>query len=265
VLSLKPEPTDLSNCETQTLELGGERFQVSRPHDFGIVINRPIDAGEVGEDYLHQVLLREDVRDSFLEIVDNEGLVVCKNVRTTEPSYRKVRGKSSHGKLSQAEYYHHDGCSCPVKPRVVEIRMPHQLINRNIATAIAPFRSVVAAMLRSLPQEMLTHGELESTLHQFSCSPSEQPLVDTWDQIQGRITRLVRRELDAESCRVFFRQVDDEANAYVEPWEMGESRLICNNHKNLAETMQHRRSYQAPRMSAEANGSLVKRWTAEEA
>ena len=83
---MKAEPTDLSNCEIQTLELGGERFQVSRPHDFGIVINGPIDAGEAGEDYLHQVLLREDVRDSFLEIVDNEGLVVCKNVRTTEPS-----------------------------------------------------------------------------------------------------------------------------------------------------------------------------------
>jgi hypothetical protein len=40
--------------------------------------------------------------------------------------------------------------------------------------------------------------------------------------------------------------------------------LICNNHESLAKTMQHRRSYQAPRDSPEANGSLVKRWTAEE-
>ncbi len=261
---MKSDMMDRSSGGIQTLELGGQCFQITRPHDFGIVIERPIELEGGGEDYLHQVLLREDVRESFLEIVDVEGLVVCKNVRTTASSYRKVRGKSSHGKLSQAEYYHHDGCSCPVKPRVVEIRMPHQLIERNIATAIAPFRSVIAAMVRSLPTEILTRGELESTLDQFARPPSEHPLVDTWDQIQGRITRLVRREMDAESCRGFFRQVDVEANAYVEPWEMGESRLICNNHMDLTQTMQHRRSYQTPRASSESNGSLVKRWTAEE-
>ena len=261
---MKPKPTDELNCGAQTLELGGEVFQITRPHDFGIVINRPWELQADADDYLHGVLLRNANRDSFLEIVDHEGLVVCKNIRTAEPSYRKVRGKSSHGKLSQAEYYHHDGCSCPVKPRVVEIRMPHQLVARNIATAIAPFRSVVEAMLRSLPQEMLVHGELRAALDQFSRPALERPLVATWDQIQGRITRLVRRELDAESCRAYFRQVDTAANAYVEPWEMGESRLICNNHQDLAQTMQHRRSYQTPRVSAEANGSLVKRWTAEE-
>lgn len=261
---MKSKLTDELQSSTQTLQLGGEEFQITRPHDFGIVINRPLKFRTDEDDYLHRVLLRKDVRESFLEIVDQEGLVVCKNIRSAELSYRKVRGKSSHGKLSQAEYYHHDGCSCPVKPRVVEIRMPHQLVARNIATAIAPFRSVVEAMLRSLPQEILKCGELQSTLDQFSRPALRHPLVATWDQIQGRVTRLVRRELDAESCRAYFRQVDTAANAYVEPWEMGESRLICNHHQDLAQTMQHRRSYQTPKVSAEANGSLVKRWTAEE-
>ena len=261
---METEQTGTLDCESQILKLGGHEFLISRPHDFGIVMDRPLESGPVADDYLHQVLLRDDVRDCFLDIVDREGLVVCKNVRSTESSYRKVRGKSSHGKLSQAEYYHHDGCSCPVKPRVVEIRMPHQLISRNIATAIAPFRSVMVAMLRALPAEILVHGELQATLDQFTCSPADPPPCESWDRIQGRITRLVRRELDAETCRAYFRRVDALASAYVEPWEMGESRLICNNHENLAKTMQHRRSYQAPRDSPEANGSLVKRWTAEE-
>ncbi|MDB4372313.1 hypothetical protein N9Z53_00920 [Mariniblastus sp.] len=261
---MKTERTDGLNCEIETVELGGENFQITRPHDFGIVINRAAELHSCDDDYLHQVLLRKDVRDQFLDIVDEEGLVVCKHVRSAEPTYRKVRGKSSYGKLSQAEYYHHDGCSCPVKPRVVEVRMPHQLVTRNIATAIAPFRSVLVAMLRALPKEILVHGELQPTLDQFSRSAAEHPPVENWDRIQGRITRLVRRELDAESCRAYFRRVDEQANAYVEPWEMGESRLICNNHKNLDETMQHRRSYQTPKTSTEANGSLVKRWTAEE-
>ena len=251
-------------CEIETLELGGEHFQITRPHSFGIVVNRPSELSAFDDDYLHRVLLRKDVRDCFLELVDAEGLVICKNIRSLQPSYRKVRGKSSHGKLRQAEYYHHDGCSCPVKPRVVEIRMPHQVIARNIATAIAPFRAVLVGMLKALPEYILVHGELQSTLDQFSRSPADHPLVETWDGIQGRITRLVRREFDAESCRAYFRRVDAQAKAYVEPWEMGESRLICNNHKNLADTMQHRRAFQTPKTPTEANGSLVKRWTAEE-
>jgi hypothetical protein len=71
--------------------------------------------------------------------------------------------------------------------------------------------------------------------------------------------------MDAESCRAYFRDVDQIAEAFDFPWEMGESRLMLNSHVDLTQTMQHRRAHQKPRQSNEQNGSLVKRWTAEEA
>ena len=241
---------------------GEFKFQTLRPHSFGLVIDRLDDCPV---DYLHDVLLAPANREAFLELIERERLVVCKNVRSHAPSYRKVNGKSSVVKLSQAEYYHHDGCSSPTKPRVVEIRCPHQAIQRNIATAIAPFPAVIRAMLFALPESFLKVDDIESYRIAFSGSPQDYPLPDSWDQIQGKVTRLVRRELDAESCRSYFRNVDQLANAYVLPWEMGESRLMLNSQPDLTRTMQHRRSYQKPRDSVEQNGSLVKRWTAEEA
>lgn len=217
----------------------------------------------MGKDYLHQVLLAPANRDDFLKLIELEKLVVCKNVHSDHPTYRRVRGKSSGNKLSQAEYYHHDGCSCPTKPRVVEIRMPHQLVQRHIATAIAPFADVIPAMLQALPERL--HDEATAqAVRQFALPIEQRPAPETWDRIQGRITRLVRKELDAESCRAFFRDVDRLSNAYVLPWEMGESRLMQNNHDDLSQTMQHRRSLQQPRSESDSNGSLVKRWTAEE-
>lgn len=245
------------------VEIGGYQFSMSRPHHFGLVIGGP----PIGacDDYLHKVLLSPDCRVSFLRLIESEGLVVCKNVLTSASSYRKVRGKSSHGKLSQAEYYHHDGCSSPTKPRVVEIRLPHQEIAREIATAIAPFPDVVRSMLFTLPPRLQSDPDIARYRDMFSGSSEEFPPMETWDKVQGRVTRLVRREMDAESCRSYFREVDHLAGAYVLPWEMGESRLMSNNQSDLSATMQHRRAYQKPRESKEQNGSLVKRWTAEEA
>ena len=101
---------------TEQLAFGDHQFAVARPHRFGIVIHG-------SGDYLHEVLLGPHHKDTFLKLIEREKLVVCKNVDTNDPTYRRVRGKSSGGKLSQAEYYHHDGCSCPVKPAVVEIRL----------------------------------------------------------------------------------------------------------------------------------------------
>jgi hypothetical protein len=245
----------------ETLEIGGARFSISRPHSFGLVILGP--AAGMGEDYLHEILLAQENRQTFLTLIETEGLVVCQQVRTSEPSYRKVRGKSSYGKLSQAEYYHHDGCSCPTKPRVVEIRLPFQEVDRNVATAIARFPDVIVAMLRALPKRLIT-DEVAGMQKLFFVSEDDFPPVDSWDQIQGRVTRLVRREMDAESSRAYFREVDKLANAYVLPWQMGESRLMINSHDDLSRTMQHRRAYQKPREANEQNGSLVKRWPAEE-
>ena len=262
---------------------GGFTFHALRPHSFGLVIDRqPVDgpgrsafasdpSDECPADYLHDVLLAPANRESFLELIEHERLVVCKNVRSNASSYRKVNGKSSVVKLSQAEYYHHDGCSSPTKPKVVEIRFPHQAIARNIATAIAPFSSVIRAMVFALPESFLKYDEMESYRTAFSGSSVDYPPPESWDQIQGKVTRLVRRELEAEACRSYFRTVDQMADAYVLPWEMGESRLMLNSHSDLVRTMQHRRSYQKVRGSVEQNtnveqnGSLLKRWTAEEA
>ena len=242
---------------TQQTAFGAHRFDVSRPHRFGIVITG-------SGDYLHEVLLSAQHKSDFLKLIEQEGLVVCKNVDTRDETYRRVRGKSSGGKLSQAEYYHHDGCSCPVKPAVVEIRLPHQPIGRDVATAIAPFPDVMRAMLACLPKHLQIDSDIATAVEQFLGDENELPPVREWDRIQGRVTRLVRREMDAESCRSFFRDVDAAAGAYVSPWEMGESRLMLNNHADLSQTMQHRRSYQKAREQNEQNGSLVKRWTAEE-
>jgi len=245
------------------IEFSGIQFPISRPHWFGVVLEPPV--GFENEDYLHNVLLVADNRESFLGLIESEGLVVCKKLRTDAPSYRKVRGKSSHGKLSQAEYYHHDGCSCPTKPTVVEIRLPYQPIERNVHTAIAWLPDVIKAQLMALPSRFGRNPEFVEQLNSFSGSADDFPAVETWDQIQGRITRLVRKEMDAESCRAYFREVDKLAGAYVVPWEMGESRLMINNAADLAKTTQHRRAFQKPKKANEQNGSLVKRWTAEEA
>ena len=250
------------------IEFSGVQFPVSRPHSFGLVIDSPAqdqNRTESRSDYLHEILLADQNREKFLDLIESEGLVVCKNLQTNASTYRKVRGKSSHGKLSQAEGYHHDGCSCATEPRVVEIRFPHQPIARNVHTAVARFPDVIKSQLMALPERLLDAEGIAGFYQSFSGPTEEFPPVDQWEKIQGRITRLVRREMDAESCRAYFREVDSLAGAYVLPWEMGESRLMINNVDDLALTMQHRRAFQKPKEANEQNGSLVKRWTAEEA
>ena len=256
----QPTPQTIAS-NTQPFGSDGTTLSVSRNHAFGLVIHGI--EGQPEDDYLHDFLLTDPQRDAFLELIEQEGLVICKNVHTKHPTYRKVRGKSSKVKLSQAEYYHHDGCSCPTKPRVVEIRLPHQDIERTVPTAVAPFADVMLAMLQTLPSSIRS-DELKSARDQFSENRDGWPPVEEWDAIQGRITRAARKEMDAESCRAYFREVDKQANAYVMPWEMGESRLMLNNAADISLTMQHRRAYQPVDQTAGQNGSLVKRWPAEE-
>jgi hypothetical protein len=186
--------------------------------------------------------------------------VVCLNLQTQHPTYRDVRGRSSKGRLSQGEYYHHDGCTGPVKPRFVEIRCPIQPQARGVATAVAPHHDVVKAMVKVLPAELAA----SSALAGLDTSPEAigQMDVAALDHLQGLITRTVRKKLNAEGARSYFRQVDAAAHAYFEPWALGESRFIAN--ANSGATMQHRRAYQVPHTGGVANGHLVKRWTNEE-
>ena len=260
------DPTGLnaatsSALASSMLEFANCQWRVRRPKPFVLVIE-----GEVGHeateprDYLHDQLLLPEWREAFYKLVDATGLVVCLNVHTQHPTYRDVRGRSSKGRLSQGEYYHHDGCTGPVKPRFVEIRCPIQPQTRGVATGVAPHRDVVKAMVQVLPAELAATPALAT--QDISLEALDQMDDAALDHVQGLITRTVRKKLDAEGARSYFRQVDAAANAYVEPWALGESRFIANANSGL--TMQHRRAYQAPHTGGVANGHLVKRWPNEE-
>jgi len=250
-----------SELATTELQFANALWRVRRPKPFVLVIE-----GEFGHedaepsDYLHDQLLLPEWREAFYKLVDATGLVVCLNVHTQHPSYRDVRGRSSKGRLSQGEYYHHDGCTGPVKPRFVEIRCPIQPQTRGVATAVAPHRDVVKAMVQVLPVEL--HANAALLGQDMSDATIAQMSDAELDQLQGLITRTVRKKLNAEGARSYFRQVDAAANAYFEPWALGESRFIAN--ANSGVTMQHRRAYQAPHTGGVANGHLVKRWPNEE-
>jgi hypothetical protein len=260
------EPTDHranshSDIGSSFLDFANCQWRVRRPRPFVLVIE-----GEVGHegsepsDYLHNQLLLPEWREAFYQLVDATGLVVCLNVHTQHPTYRDVRGRSSKGRLSQGEYYHHDGCTGPVKPRFVEIRCPIQPQKRGVATAVAPHRDVVQAMVQVLPAELGATAALAG--QDMSTATISQMDHAALDHLQGLITRTVRKKINAEGARAYFRQVDAAANAYFEPWALGESRFIAN--ANSGVTMQHRRAYQAPHTGGVANGHLVKRWTNEE-
>jgi hypothetical protein len=237
------------------------QWRVRRPRPFVLVIE-----GEMGRetpaptDYLHEQLLLPEWREAFYQLIDATGLVVYLNVHTQHPTYRDVRGRSSKGRLSQGEYYHHDGCTGPVKPRFVEIRCPIQPQTRGVATAVAPYHDVIKAMVQVLPAELAATAALATQ----DMRPEALDQMDdaALDHLQGLITRTVRKKLSAEGARSYFRQVDVAANAYFEPWALGESRFIANANSGI--TMQHRRAYQAPHTGGVANGHLVKRWPHEE-
>lgn len=252
-----------SNTESTSsvLSFANALWRVRRPKPFVLVIEGEVgQEGALPSDYLHDKLLLPEWREAFYQLVDATGLVVCLNVHSQHPTYRDVRGRSSKGRLSQGEYYHHDGCTGPVKPRFVEIRCPIQPQTRGVATAVAPHRDVVKAMVQVLPAELAATSALATQ----DMRPEALDQMDhaALDQLQGLITRTVRKKLNAEGARSYFRQVDAAANAYFEPWALGESRFIANANNGI--TMQHRRAYQAPHTGGVANGHLVKRWTHEE-
>ena len=254
-----------SDTSSSVLEFANALWRVRRPRPFVLVIEGEVGhEAEAPSDYLHDKLLLPEWREAFYKLVDATGLVVCLNVHTQHPAYRDVRGRSSKGRLSQGEYYHHDGCTGPVKPRFVEIRCPIQPQTRGVATAIAPHRDVVKAMVQVLAAELPAELAKIAALATQDMSPKALEHMDyaALDHLQGLITRTVRKKLNAEGARSYFRQVDAAANAYFEPWALGESRFIANANSGI--TMQHRRAYQAPHTGGVANGHLVKRWTNEE-
>ncbi len=232
---------------------GPWRLQLAPWNGVGLVVIGVEGDAPPPANYVDDLLLTETYREPFFALVDRVGLVVCKRVSSEHPDHRDVRGRSSRGRLSQGEFFHHDGCSGPVKPRVVEIRCPYQSVERHTFTAIAPFPAVVEAMLLELP-EMLCTGELATWR-------TDRATVVDWDVVQGTINRAVRRALPSEDQRAYLRKVDVRVGAYREAWEMGESRFIANS--NGTATMQHRRAYLEVHTGKRPNGRLVKRWPAE--
>ena len=251
-----PSPTNID-------ELTSRAYRWRPLPNFGVVLEGPKAwAPETRGDYLNEELLQDPLRDAFLDFVEAHGLVVCKHLEIGSdalPSYRSVPGKSRRLALSQGELYHHDGCSKPERPRVVEIRFPYQDSERWFKTAVAPFRKVVAAMLDAMPHAspMPKKGFLHEVYEDYR---EAQRLPDdprALDRIQGEINRWLRRSCDTAGVRRFFARVDEHSDAYLDPWEMGESRLIANR-----STMQHRRVC-PPEFLDASNGSLQKRWPAE--
>lgn|GEM_PF-596484 len=261
-LASSPRGQDTVRAPGGTLVFADGVWQVSRPKPFVLVIEgrRAPDGGLLAPgDYLHEVLLAPAWRAAFFDLVDATGLVCCLGLETQHPTYRDVRGRSSRGRLSPGEYFHHDGCSGPQKPRVVEIRCPYQDHERGVATSVAPFHAVVPAMIAALPPEFADSAPLAGCARRLEATA--WPDDDELEDIQGIITRSVRC-MRAETARAYFRTVDRLADAYFLPWGRGESRLIAN--AGAGATMQHRRAYQDIHRGGVATGRLVKRWPAEE-
>ncbi|MEZ4398693.1 MAG: hypothetical protein R3B06_01645 [Kofleriaceae bacterium] len=242
------------------LRFGAWRLQVVPWAGLGVIVDGLVadaDAPAPPAGYVDEVLLTPAHRERFFALVDDAGLVVCRNVGGEHAGHVEVRGRSSRGRLSQSELYHHDGCSGPTKPRVVEIRCPYQALPRAIATAVAPFESTVHAMVLELSAELRTADPAVVAWHAALLADGALP-ADAYDAAQGAVNRIVRLAMDAEATRAYFRRVDDRAGAFREPWTMGESRFIAN--ANATRTMQHRRAYLEP--PGRPNGRLVKRWPA---
>ncbi|MBP9085119.1 MAG: hypothetical protein KBG15_03335 [Kofleriaceae bacterium] len=265
-VSLPAVVANLPLFEPSMLNFGAYRLQLAAWTGLGLVVDAVVpQAGHppVGAsapvDYMNDLLLTDAHREQFFGLVDRVGLVVCKNVGGDDHLHRDVKGRSSRGRLSQGEFFHHDGCSGPVKPRVVEIRCPYQEVARHTATAIAPYPEVLYAMLLELRPDLRAVGELEAW-HTQLLATGELP-IEQWDSIQGALNRTLRRALRSEAARAYFRNVDVRAGGYREPWEMGECRFIAN--ANGIKTMQHRRAYIDIHDGGRANGRLLKRWPAD--
>ncbi len=247
-------------------DLAALRFGAWRPRfvataGLGVVIDGLVhdddDGSAAAADYVGEVLLAAPHREAFFALIDRAGLVICKEVGGDDASHAEVRGRSSRGRLSQGENYHHDGCSGPDKPRVVEIRCPYQVLGRHTATAVAPFPDTVHAMLHELPAELRRADAAVVAWHEQLVVDGALPAGD-YDAAQGAVNRIVRLAMNAETARSYFRAVDVRCGAHREPWTMGESRFIAN--ANPGRTMQHRRAYLEP--PGRPNGRLVKRWPA---
>jgi hypothetical protein len=208
--------------------------------------------------YLDGILSDPTSREAFFALVDAEGLVVARNLEIDPQGYRHVGGSRGQGRLSQGEYFHHDGCSSPTRPRVVEIRCPPQPVVRAMGTSVSLFPGNVRAMLRALPAARRAAGGLDRP---YAADRAGEEPDGGWEHVQGLINRVLRH-IDVEDARAFLQEVDEASSSFREPWTLGESRFMAN--ANATQTVQHRRACLVPWTLGTPNGQLLKRWPAEE-
>lgn len=244
------------NASVPILALGHSRVVVANWSGLGMVISGPAEG--TPSNYLDAVFADAVARESFFRLVDTHGLVVCKNLDLDPEPYRFVGGNRGQGKLSQGEYFHHDGCSTPIKPRVNEIRCPDQRVVRTMRTSIARFPDVVTAMLLELPTFWMRDERLRSWR---DIAESGETVDADPKAMQGRLNRAIRA-LKPEDARAYFMAVDQRLVSYSEPWSFRESRFMAND--NPVATVQHRRACYPPNEPGTPNGHLLKRWPAEE-
>lgn len=230
------------------------QWRVEVRDGLGVILHGPSDAPTA---YLDAVFADPVEREAFFGWVDAVGLIVARNLAIDPAPYRPVRGKHTTGRMSQGEYFHHDGCSTPIKPRVVEIRCPGQARARSMGTSVVRYPDVVGVMLDLLPAAYRAEHGLAAV---YAARDDDPDTLPDWDVIQGRVNRVLR-QLDADDARAFLQDVDRAAGAYREPWTLHESRFIANDG---AHTLQHRRACPSPRVRGTPNGRLLKRWPAEQ-
>ena len=252
---MQPAPNLPSGPTPDRLRAAGTEFHIRHPLPFGLILE-PVAPQIVGElpDFLHSALLTPAYRETFYQLVEQHGFVVVRRANGRHETYRFVRGRSSPNKLSPGEYFHHDGCSGPTKPRIVEIAFPTQPAERHIATAVARFPNVVVAMA----EVNRAAGEVEAAVP----IPDLPFTEEEWENKQAQVMRAVRKSYAAASAREYLREVDAATHAYVHRWQWGDSLFVANG--IACGSVQHRRAYPGGLFDGRANGHLVKRWPAEE-
>ncbi|MEZ4320907.1 MAG: hypothetical protein R3F61_25745 [Myxococcota bacterium] len=243
--------------DAHTVNLGGTALRARRSGGLGVVLEgRVQDEPGAVTPYMDAVLDDPATREAFFQLVETEGLVVCRHLAIDPVPYRGVRGKRTRGRMSQGEFFHHDGCSTPTRPRIVEIRCPDQDCVRAMGTSVARFPEVVRTLLDVLPHPLLrTEG-----LGELKAAANAGEALD-WEGVQGAVNRAIR-PLDVETARALLREVDAGSPSFTEPWTLSESRFMAN--ENPARTVQHRRAYPVGFGPGVPNGRLLKRWPAEE-
>jgi len=89
-----------SPLDLPSLDFGPWRLRAGAPIHLGVVIDGLVGERAAPADYVNDVLLAPEHRETFFALIDRAGLVVCRAVGGDDALHRDVRGRSSRGRLS---------------------------------------------------------------------------------------------------------------------------------------------------------------------